>query len=253
MAPKPLHAFRVLTFDVVGTLINFEKGLTDGLADIAVEYGVEVDGEAALSVYRECRSQSGAGKFPDDVARCYEIIASRLGLPRGANKGRRLVEAVASAPPFPDSVDALNRLGQRLRLVAMTNAQRWAFERFQKALGNPFYKGFTTDDTGTEKPDPAFFEFVLADLAKFGFGKGEILHVAQSQYHDIGVSRRLGITNCWIQRRHADAGYGGTIEPEHFVQPDYHFTSLAALADAVEAASESPESRFERGTRNSHD
>ena len=63
----------------------------------------------------------------------------------------------------------------------------------------------------------------------------EILHVAQSQYHDIGVSRRLGLTNCWIERRHAQKGYGGTIEPESFTEPDYRFTSLAGLADAVEA------------------
>jgi putative hydrolase of the HAD superfamily len=146
-----------------------------------------------------------------------------------------MVEAVASAPPFADSVEALARLARRYRLVAMTNARRWAFERFEAALDHPFHKGFTTDDTGTEKPDAAFFEHVFADLAKEGLGKGDILHVAQSQHHDIGISRRLGLTNCWIERRHAQRGYGGTIEPEHFVEPDYHFTSLAGLADAVEA------------------
>lgn len=237
MAIRLLAAFKVLTFDVVGTLIDFEKGLKDGLAAIAAESGVELDGEAALSVYRECRYQDGAGKFPDDVARCYEAIAGRMGLPRGQGYGRRMVEAVAAAPPFGDSVEALARLQRHYRLVATTNAQRWAFERFWKALGNPFFKGFTTDETGTEKPDPAFFEHVLADLANDGFGKADILHVAQSQYHDIGVSRRLGMTNCWIERRHDQPGYGGTIEPERFVEPDYHFTSLAGLADAVEASS----------------
>ena len=39
------------------------------------------------------------------------------------------------------------------------------------------------------------------------------------------------MTNCWIQRRHAQKGYGGTIEPERFTVPDYHFTSMAALAE----------------------
>lgn len=236
MAKKPFSAFKVLTFDVVGTLIDFEKGLKDGLSAIAEESGKQVDGEAALTTYRDCRYMPGVGKFPDDVARCYDIIAVKTGLPRGETHGRRMVEAVASAPPFADSVEALARLGRRYRLVAMTNAHRWAFERFQAALGYPFHKGFTVDDTGTEKPDPAFFEHVFADLAKAGVDKADILHVAQSQHHDIGISRRLGVTNCWIERRHGQPGYGGTIEPERFVEPDYHYTSLAGLADAVEMA-----------------
>ena len=62
---------------------------------------------------------------------------------------------------------------------------------------------------------------------------GGILHTAQSQYHDIGVSRQLGMTNAWIERRHGQAGYGGTIAPESFTEPDYHFKSLGELADAV--------------------
>jgi putative hydrolase of the HAD superfamily len=41
------------------------------------------------------------------------------------------------------------------------------------------------------------------------------------------------MTNCWIERRHAQKGYGGTIEPENFTEPDYHFTSMAGLAEAT--------------------
>jgi len=119
----------------------------------------------------------------------------------------------------------------------MTNAQRWAFECFSEELGNPFYQGFTADDTGTEKPDPAFFHHVFAFVQSEGNSKDDILRVAQSQYHDIGITRKLGMTNCWIERRHAQKGYGGTIEPENFTEPDFHFTSMAALADAVEEKS----------------
>jgi putative hydrolase of the HAD superfamily len=44
------------------------------------------------------------------------------------------------------------------------------------------------------------------------------------------------MTNCWIERRHDQKGYGGTIEPGEFTQPDYHFTSMAALSDAAQGA-----------------
>lgn len=236
MTQTSLTQFEVMTFDVVGTLIDFESGILAGLDAIAREAGVEVDGEEALRLYRAERYAPGAGRFPDDLARCYANIAPRLRLPGGEAYGKRMVEEVAASPAFDDSAEALARLARQYRLVAMTNAQRWAFERFEARLGHPFWLGYTVDETGTEKPDPAFFHHVFGELEDRGVPRERILHVAQSQHHDIGVSRRLGIANCWIQRRHAKPGYGGTIEPESFTEPDYHFTSMRDLADAAEAA-----------------
>lgn len=236
MAKRVISDFKVMTFDVVGTLIDFEKGITDCLCDIGDEVGVSVDREAALAVYRQGRYADHAKRFPEDLSRVYLDIARAAGLPESQELGQRLMNSAKHWAGFPDSADAMARLAKRYKLVAMTNAQRWAFEHFQTALGLPFWKGFTTDDTGTEKPDPAFFEFVFADLAKDGIAKDDILHVAQSQYHDIGISRSLGMTNCWIERRHAQPGYGGTLEPEEVTTPDFHFTSMAALADFVEQA-----------------
>jgi putative hydrolase of the HAD superfamily len=231
---KSLRDFRYMTFDVVGTLIDFEGGIKDALDAISAEAGTSADGETALALYRKARYTPQALRFPDDLARVYLAIAPELGLPVERRYGERLRDSAASWTGFPDSADALARLARRYKLIAMTNAQRWAFEHFADALGRPFHAAFTTDDTGTEKPDAAFFDHVFAFVDGEGGRKDDILHVAQSQYHDIGISRRLSLTNCWIQRRHAQPGYGGTIEPEQFTEPDYHFTSMADLADAVE-------------------
>jgi len=232
--PKSLKSFRYLSFDVVGTLIDFEAGLTDCLAGIAAEAGVAFDGEAALALYRAARYEPEALRFPDDLARVYGRIAPRLGLPQDPALGVRLRESARSWKAFPDSAAALASLAKRYRLIAMTNAQRWAYDCFARELGDPFFAGFTTDVTGTEKPDPAFFEKVFAFVETQGHGRADILHVAQSQYHDIGVSRDLGMTNCWIERRHGLPGWGGTIAPERVTTPDYHFHSMAELAAAVE-------------------
>ncbi|WP_300532048.1 HAD-IA family hydrolase [uncultured Mameliella sp.] len=233
---KPLTAFRYVSFDVVGTLIDFEGAIKSGLADIASKEGIELDGEAALSVYRDARYDAEAQRFPDDLGRCYGRIAAAFGLPDTPDYRQHMVDAVSDAKPFADSAAALARLKARYKLIAMTNAQRWAFDKFAAKLGNPFWAGFTVDETGVEKPDPAFFEQVFDHVATDGGTKGDILHTAQSQYHDIGISRELGMTNAWIQRRHGQDGYGGTIEPAQFTEPDYHFHALSDLADAVEEA-----------------
>ncbi|WP_407067877.1 HAD-IA family hydrolase [Mesorhizobium sp. M8A.F.Ca.ET.213.01.1.1] len=222
-----------MTFDVVGTLIDFEGGITACLAGIAAESGVSIDGEEALALYRQARYMPDAGLFPDDLVRVYRVIAPQLDLPVEEKYGIRLRDSASVWQGFPDSAAALADLAKSHKLIAMTNARRWALDYFEKQLGLPFFAAFTADDTGTEKPDPAFFQKVFDFVASLGDGRDDILHVAQSQYHDIGISRALGMTNCWIERRHAQKGYGGTIEPERFTKPDYHFTSMAALAAAV--------------------
>ena len=230
---KSLKHFKYLSFDVVGTLIDFERGIKESLGAIAQEAGVALDGEQALALYRAARYSDATDLFPDDLVRVYGIIAPQLGLPVKAGLGERFRDSAKVWQAFEDSRAALAELKTRYRLIAMTNARRWAFEYFSKALGDPFHAAFTADDTGTEKPDPAFFHTVFDFVASEGASKDDILHVAQSQYHDIGISRQLGMTNCWIERRHDQKGYGGTIEPANFTRPDYHFTSMAALAEAV--------------------
>ncbi len=233
---KPLDAFQYVSFDVVGTLIDFEGALKDGLAQIAEKEGVDVDGEAALVIYREARYEPGAALYPDDTGRCYSRIAEAFGLPDTEEYRQFMIDAVGEAKPFADSVEAMARLKRRYKLIAMTNARRWAFEKYAEKLGQPFWAAFTTDETGTEKPDPAFFHRVFAHVEQQGGSKADILHTAQSQYHDIGISRELGMTNAWIQRRHAQNGYGATIEPEGFTAPDYHFHALIELAEAADKA-----------------
>ncbi|MEE2862109.1 MAG: HAD-IA family hydrolase [Pseudomonadota bacterium] len=235
---RPLDGFAYISFDLVGTLIDFERAITQTLTSIAEEAGVSLDAEEALAIYRTARTQPEAGLFPDDLGRCYGIIAARTGLPDRPELRQALVDAAGDAPAFPDSADALARLKRDHKLIAMTNARRWAFENYARTLGQPFWAALTTDDTGTEKPDPAFFDAAFDLVRGDGGDKADILHTAQSQYHDIGVSRALGMTNAWIERRHGQPGYGGSIEPEAFTRPDYHFLTLAELADAMERASD---------------
>ena len=47
---KNLSEFKYLTFDVVGTLIDFEGGLKASLTEIGKSAGVEVDGEVIVDL-----------------------------------------------------------------------------------------------------------------------------------------------------------------------------------------------------------
>lgn len=227
--------FKVLTFDVVGTLIDFERGIIDYVRDTAGDAIRDIDDETLLAIYRRSRASAGKrDRYPDDLERTWHELARELSLPEIPGAARGLVESVERWPAFDDSVAALKRLRRHFKLIAMTNARQWALEHMSRTLGHPFDDRVTVDDVRFEKPDPQFFAFARGRLSTRGLLFEDILHVAQSQYHDIGVAKRLGYSVAWIERRHAQPGSGGTLESEH-TEPTFHFHSLAELADAIEA------------------
>ncbi len=229
-----LRTFKVLTFDVVGTLIDFEAGMLNYIRQASGADEGRLSDDAILDCYRRHRGNAPTKRFPDDLVRVYSAMAPDLGLPAEARLAEGFRDSIRHWPPFSDSVEALKRLRARYRLVAMTNAQRWALDFMEKTLGDPFNDTVTVDEARCEKPDPVFFGFTRGRLSVEGYVLEDILHVAQSQYHDIGVARSLGYTVCWIERRKGLKGPGGTLEAQH-TKPDYHFATLAEFADAVDA------------------
>lgn len=228
-----LSRYKALTFDVVGTLIDFEGGMIAYLRTLA---GAQAhDDDAILDCYRRHRGDNPTKWFPDDLVRVYGRMAPDLGLPSTAEAAEGFRLSIRDWPAFPDSVEALKRLRARYRLVAMTNAQRWSLDHMEATLGHPFDDALSVDDARCEKPDPVYFGFVRGRLSRDGILLEDILHVAQSQYHDIGVAKRLGYTTCWIERRRGQKGSGGTLSAER-TEPDLHFTTLSELADAADAA-----------------
>ena len=229
---NPFHAFRVMCFDVVGTLIDFEGGMLAYLRQSGAAPS-DVSDAALLDAYRASRTAGKTLKYPDDLDRAYFDLVRDVGLKDSTSLARGFRDSAEFWPAFPDSVEAMKRLSGRYRLVAMTNAQRWAFDHFARTLGNPFWDSVTADDALCEKPDPNFFGFARGRISVHGFGRDEILHVAQSQYHDIRIAKALGYRTCWIERRKGLGGFGGTIAVEQLTTPDYHFTTLAELADTA--------------------
>ncbi|XRG83855.1 HAD-IA family hydrolase [Salinisphaera sp. SPP-AMP-43] len=230
--------FRVLTFDVVGTLIDFERGVLDSVRRLGGDAAAQLSDDEIFGPYKAGRS-ANPGRSSQAMANVYRHLASELGLPADDARAEAFQLDVINWPEFEDSVEAMQRLGRHFQLVAMTNADRTAYTAYAQRLGWPFDDSVTFDETDIAKPDPQFFAYNRGRQYARGFRQDQILHVAQSQYHDIGVAREQGYTVCWIERRHDQRGFGGTPDPARVTEPDMHFTSLAQLADAVERSTAS--------------
>jgi putative hydrolase of the HAD superfamily len=237
-----LRRFEVLTFDVLGTLIDFEAGILECVRRVAGPTAAALTDDQVLEAFgvAEGEQQERTPELPftqmlDPIS---TRLAARLGLHEIARETHPspLRLSIPAWPAFADAPEALAVLGRRFRLVAVTNADNEATRAMSHTLGDPFADIVTAEDVGVNKPDPQVFAYSLGRLSVLGIRRADVLHVAQSQYHDIGTAQQLGYATCWIERRKGRHGFGATPAPRTLTSPDYHFDTVAALATAVEDA-----------------
>jgi 2-haloalkanoic acid dehalogenase type II len=143
--------------------------------------------------------------------------------------------SIGEWPAFADSASALAYLKSHFKLVILSNVDNRSFALSNRRLGVAFDAIYTAEDVGSYKPDPRNFDYLLENLARLGVAKEEILHTAESMFHDHGPANRAGLRSAWIYRRHADKGFGATMNPGTMPRYDFRFDSMAELAKAHQA------------------
>ena len=78
-------------------------------------------------------------------------------------------------------------------------------------------------------------EHLLAALYGLGVDKAEILHTAESLFHDHAPANHFALASCWIHRRHDQDGFGATMDPGRLPDYDFRFTSMAEMVEAHKA------------------
>jgi putative hydrolase of the HAD superfamily len=240
-----LTDFDALSFDCYGTLIDWEAGLIAVLRPWARERGLDLTDEQLLTAYSPAEAaveaEHPAELYPEVLARSMRQFGRELGARVTSEDAARLAHSVPDWPAFSDSPAALATLGQRYRLIILSNIDRASFAGSARRLGTEFAGVITAQDIGSYKPDPRNFEVLLREAARLGVAPGRLLHVAQSLFHDHVPAKRAGLPTVWINRRHASPGWGATPEPGQPVRPDWEFPSMAAFAAAaLSAAAEHP-------------
>jgi 2-haloacid dehalogenase len=231
-----LSDFSVLTFDCYGTLIDWESGIVAALAPWLAAHGLEPGGERILQAFAAAEAPQQRATpgmlYRDLLAEVHGAIADAFGVTRDPTAARAFGASVADWPAFADSADALAYLGQHFELVILSNVDRASFAHSNRKLGVTFAAVYTAEDIGSYKPDPRNFDYLLARLGERGIAKEQILHTAESLFHDHVPAKRCGLATCWIHRRAGRGGFGATHAPEAEVRPDFRFATLAEMAAA---------------------
>jgi 2-haloacid dehalogenase len=223
-----LSRYKVLTFDCYGTLIDWEAGILRAIRPVIARYGIGVDDREILETYAQLEAKHEEGDCVS-YAMVLRLVMTEMSLRFGFDATPAeldcLSRSIGDWEPFPDTAVALRRLSNRYKLAIVSNIDDRLFAATAKRLEVPFDWVVTAEQARAYKPSHTVFELALE---KVGYPRGEILHVAQSVYHDIIPAKSLGLATVWVNRRTGKAGSGATLPAS--AKPDVEVASLDGLA-----------------------
>ena len=234
-----LTDYKALTFDVYGTLIDWETGMVNGLKPLTDKVGgLTRDTILEAHAFHESTAQKWTpGKpYSQLLATVYKRLAEEWRVQVDWEECLAYGASVKDWPAFEDSADTLAYLREHYKLVVLSNVDNASFAQSNEKLGAPFHMVYTAEDIGSYKPSPRNFDYMLENLHRLGIHKQDILHTAESMFHDHGPANRFGLANCWIYRRHDKEGFGATMHPGDMPKYDMVFNSMAEFAAAHKAA-----------------
>ena len=183
----------------------------------------------AESEPRQENSPEGFRVYPEVLRAVMHDLGEKFHCPVSEEDTEAFAGSVGDWPPFPDTVEALQKLKEQHRLVVVSNVDRASFSRTEARLGVEFDAVVTAEDVGAYKPGLKMFHRAFEVVAAWGIGQNEILHVAQSLYHDHVPAKALGLATCWVNRRQTRPGSGATQAPTVSIEPAWTVNSLEAL------------------------
>ena len=234
-----LSQFKVLTFDCYGTLIDWESGMVEALKPLTSRVTPILARNQVLEAHARHEAAqeryTPGRKYRDLLAVVYKRLAEEWKVAAPWEECQAYGRSVGNWPAFPDSAEALQYLRKHYKLVILSNVDNESFAASNKKLQVAFDAVLTAEDIGSYKPDDRNFRYMLETLGGMGYAKDEILHTAESLFHDHEPANRAGLASCWIYRRHSDAGFGATMAPSEMPRYEFRFTSLLEMAKAHQA------------------
>jgi 2-haloacid dehalogenase len=219
----------LVVFDVLGTLVNEPGGLHNSVREMAPAGSADhVDDlvDMWLSHVADQQREMLDGRRPyansDVVDReAAELVATKCGVTDAAAI-ERLATAERRLDPWPDTIEALERLAQHFPLVGLSNASRATLIRLNAQAGLRWHYLLSAEDAQSYKPAPDVYRLVV-DVA--GGAPERVLMVAAHAW-DLRGAQALGLRTAYVQRPVGDP----PLATDSF---DYHTASLADLVAVV--------------------
>ena len=222
---------RVLTFDLYGTVVDMQAGLTRAVAPYLEAKGWSGRPGAFVTWWRrthfehsmiDALIERGHTPYREIGRRALTLTLERAGVPHTRDEVAALVSEIERLEPFDDVVPALHRLRARYRLAILSNGDPDMLENARPHIGFAFDDYISIAAAGYFKPHAATYRKAAEML---GMPLPRIMHVANHAFDCVGA-QAAGMQGCFVNRRRRP--YEDTPYPPALV-----VESFTALADAL--------------------
>ena len=227
---------RVLVFDLYGTVVDMQSGLTDAVTPFLAKKGWTGNASSFVTWWRRTHFEDsmidalldrGHTPYRQVGHRAVSQVMDRCRIEHTQKEVEWLVSQIERLKPFPDVIAALGRLHTRYKLVILSNGDRDMLEAARPHIGFPFDRIISVQEAGYFKPH--FETYATAEAiitAEWpNIERSGCLFVANHAFDCIGAKSH-GFRTAFIDRRKRPFG-------QTPLQPDLSLTDFKALADAL--------------------
>jgi 2-haloacid dehalogenase/putative hydrolase of the HAD superfamily len=215
-----------VTFDVYGTLIDWDAGAYDAFTKEAARDGFTIEHDQLVPLFHSVQQQIEAGSYElyaEVLRRTAVQIARDLGWPLEPSRSGFLPESVQRWPPFKETNPTLQKIAKKYSVGLISNIDDKLLGQTRRHIPLDFDLVVTAQQVRSYKPDPAHFTECERRIG----GKKGWVHVAASYYHDVEPCLKKKIPVIWVNRT------GQTLESGQ-KKPDAEVKSLKDAAKLID-------------------
>jgi 2-haloacid dehalogenase/putative hydrolase of the HAD superfamily len=189
-----------VTFDVYGTLIDWEDGAYQAFIKEAErdDFSISKDELVPLFLQHQRDIMGGSYELYAEVLRRTAIAVARdLGWALEPSRAQFLPDSVQRWKPFKETVPALKKVNKAKNIGLISNIDDKLLGQTRRHFGMDFDLVVTAQQVRSYKPDGSHFKECERRL---GQKKGWV-HIASSYYHDIEPCLKAKVPVIWVNRK----------------------------------------------------
>ena len=188
-----------VTFDVYGTLIDWETGAYEAFTAEAARDGFTIERDQLIQLFMSIQKeiQSGSYELYAEVLRRTAVrIAKELGWPLEPSRSGFLPDSVPRWQPFKETNAQLDRFAKKYNIGLISNIDDKLLGLTRRHFRTDFDLVVTAQQVRSYKPDPAHFNECERRIG----GRRGWVHVAESYYYDVEPCLKKRVPVVWVNR-----------------------------------------------------
>ena len=190
-----------VTFDVYGTLIDWEAGVNAAFQAEAQRDGFPLDRpEAIFPRFLELQHEIQSGSYElyaEVLRRCAVTIAKELEWPLEPSRAGFLPASLPRWRPFKETNLQITRFGKKFQTGLISNIDDKLLGETRRHIPHTFDLVVTAQQVRSYKPDAAHF----TEFARRVGSKKNWVHIGCGSYADIEPCIKAKVPVIWVNRR----------------------------------------------------